>query len=77
MADVIADLMDGVDEALEYAEEEGHSLGLLDFVVRLRAIAERGGIVTLQMPAPMARLLAAYLEELALLRAVPPTGEEG
>jgi hypothetical protein len=73
MADVVAELKWHVDTT-EVEDIDAHRLTL---VRRLRQTAESYPVVTLQMDAPVARLIAADLEELTMLRVVPPTGETG
>jgi metal-sulfur cluster biosynthetic enzyme len=73
MSDVIAELMGQVVEM----EVELIDMRRLDVVRELRANADRHDHVTITLTAPGARLLAADLEELSMLRMVPPTGEAG
>jgi hypothetical protein len=73
MADVVAELLDQVIEL----EVDLVDVQLLRQAQRLRDAAEMYPSVEIHLTPPAARLLAADLEELAMLRMVPPTGDDG
>jgi hypothetical protein len=73
MVDVMAELR----EQLADTDAEEIDIRRLMFVRDLRDCADRHSYVTVTMAAPVARMIATDLEELTMLRVVPPTGEDG
>lgn len=62
---------------LEELPDDAVDRRLFPFIQGLRRAADTYDAVFVNMPPAVARLLAADLEELAMLRMVPPTGDAG
>lgn len=71
--DILAELKAQIEEL----EVDQIDVARLNLAQQLREMADGKTYVILNMQPAFARLLAADLEELSILRMVPPTGDDG